>query len=69
MSWAIWVTGVPGSGKSALARAAARRAEAAVVATDDRRILEAVERFGGQAVMTSPTARSGTERAAELFYL
>ncbi len=25
MSWAIWITGVPGSGKSALARAAARR--------------------------------------------
>jgi 3-deoxy-manno-octulosonate cytidylyltransferase (CMP-KDO synthetase) len=45
--------------------ARARRAGAAVVATDDRRILEAVERFGGQAVMTSPTARSGTERAAE----
>ena len=45
--------------------ARARRAGAAVVATDDRRILEAVERFGGQAVITSPTARSGTERAAE----
>ena len=45
--------------------ARARRVEVAVVATDDRRILEAVERFGGQAVMTSPTARSGTERAAE----
>ncbi len=43
----------------------ARRADAVVVATDDRRILEAVERFGGRAVMTSPDARSGTERAAE----
>jgi len=45
--------------------ARAQRANAVVVATDDRRILEAVERFGGHAVMTSPTARSGTERAAE----
>ncbi|MBI2105127.1 MAG: 3-deoxy-manno-octulosonate cytidylyltransferase [Candidatus Omnitrophica bacterium] len=45
--------------------AKARRADAVVVATDDRRILDAVERFGGQAVMTSPEARSGTERAAE----
>ena len=37
-----------------------------VVATDDQRIIEAVERFHGKAVMTSPTARSGTERVAEV---
>ena len=37
-----------------------------VVATDDQRIMEAVERFHGKAVMTSPTARSGTERVAEV---
>ncbi len=46
--------------------AQAKRAGDVVVATDDARILEAVQRFGGQAVMTSPSARSGTERAAEV---
>ncbi|MBI4342922.1 MAG: 3-deoxy-manno-octulosonate cytidylyltransferase [Candidatus Omnitrophica bacterium] len=44
----------------------AARAEEVVVATDDQRILEAVESFGGRAVMTSPAARSGTERVAEV---
>ena len=42
------------------------RASAVVVATDDARIREAVERFGGTVVMTSPTLQSGTERAAEV---
>jgi 3-deoxy-manno-octulosonate cytidylyltransferase (CMP-KDO synthetase) len=36
-----------------------------VVATDDLRIREAVESFGGVAVMTSPKHQSGTERCAE----
>ncbi|MFH1102410.1 MAG: 3-deoxy-manno-octulosonate cytidylyltransferase [Pseudomonadota bacterium] len=36
-----------------------------LVATDDRRIADAVLRFGGKAVMTSPENRSGTDRAAE----
>ncbi|MBI4343329.1 MAG: 3-deoxy-manno-octulosonate cytidylyltransferase [Candidatus Omnitrophica bacterium] len=44
----------------------AKRAEEVVVATDDERIVAAVARFGGAAVMTSPAARSGTERAAEV---
>ena len=35
------------------------------VATDDERILRAVEGFGGRAVMTAPTHRSGTDRIAE----
>ncbi|MBI1992624.1 MAG: 3-deoxy-manno-octulosonate cytidylyltransferase [Candidatus Omnitrophica bacterium] len=43
----------------------ASRADAVVVATDDARIADAVERFDGVAVMTSPAARSGTERVAE----
>jgi 3-deoxy-manno-octulosonate cytidylyltransferase (CMP-KDO synthetase) len=46
--------------------AKASRAEEVVVATDDERIAEAVKRFGGTAVMTSPACRSGTERAAEV---
>ncbi|MGC1186980.1 MAG: 3-deoxy-manno-octulosonate cytidylyltransferase [Candidatus Acidiferrales bacterium] len=38
----------------------------AVVATDDERVLNAVRAFGGDAVMTRATHRSGTERAAEV---
>ena len=36
-----------------------------LVATDDRRIVDAVESFGGKAVMTSDAHRSGTDRIAE----
>jgi len=36
-----------------------------VVATDDQRILETVEGFGGKAMMTSDRHRTGTERCAE----
>jgi 3-deoxy-manno-octulosonate cytidylyltransferase (CMP-KDO synthetase) len=35
------------------------------VATDDQRIYDAVEGFGGKAVMTSPDHLSGTDRCAE----
>jgi 3-deoxy-manno-octulosonate cytidylyltransferase (CMP-KDO synthetase) len=38
--------------------------DAVAVATDDPRIVAAVERFGGRAVMTSPDLRNGTERCA-----
>ena len=37
-----------------------------IVATDDDRILEAVNKFGGVAVMTSPDHESGTDRIAEV---
>lgn len=37
-----------------------------LVATDDSRIAEAVQRFGGTARMTSPTHPSGTDRIAEV---
>ncbi len=40
--------------------------ERLVVATDDERIREVVEGFGGAAAMTSPDHRSGTDRVAEV---
>jgi 3-deoxy-manno-octulosonate cytidylyltransferase (CMP-KDO synthetase) len=49
-----------------------RRAAAAtsiarvIVATDDRRILEAVQGFGGEAIMTAASHQSGTDRLAEV---
>jgi 3-deoxy-manno-octulosonate cytidylyltransferase (CMP-KDO synthetase) len=49
-----------------------RRAAAAssiarvIVATDDRRILDAVHGFGGEAVMTAASHQSGTDRLAEV---
>lgn len=40
--------------------------DCAVVATDDERIAEVVEHFGGRAVMTSASHRSGTDRCGEV---
>jgi len=37
----------------------------AAVATDDKRIFAAVQKFGGHAIMTSPDHKSGTDRIAE----
>lgn len=37
-----------------------------IVATDDERIAQAVKSFGGEAVLTRPDHRSGTERVAEV---
>jgi 3-deoxy-manno-octulosonate cytidylyltransferase (CMP-KDO synthetase) len=45
--------------------ARARLVERVVVATDDPAIAEAVRFHGGEAVLTSPNARSGTDRVAE----
>lgn len=42
--------------------AAAPSVDRVVVATDDERIARTVERFGGEAVMTSAHCRNGTER-------
>ena len=39
--------------------------EAAYVATDDERIFNAVEAFGGKAVMTRKNHKSGTDRIEE----
>lgn len=40
--------------------------EHVLVATDDERIAQVVRRAGGEAVLTSPQHRSGTERVAEV---
>jgi len=37
-----------------------------LVATDDERIKKAVEAFGGQAILTRPDHRTGTDRVAEV---
>lgn len=37
-----------------------------LIATDDQRIMQAVQQFGGEAVLTSPDHTSGTDRAAEV---
>ena len=49
-------------------RAQAAQAEAVIVATDDQRIADCVEGFGGQVVMTRNDHQSGTERLAEVMH-
>lgn len=44
----------------------AQRIDAAIVATDDERIAEAVKSFGGTVAMTSSHHRSGTDRCREV---
>jgi 3-deoxy-manno-octulosonate cytidylyltransferase (CMP-KDO synthetase) len=44
----------------------AHRVDRVIVATDDDRIVKAVEAFGGEARMTRPDHRTGTERVAEV---
>ena len=43
----------------------AERVDDVAVATDDQRIVDVVEAFGGKAIMTSDDNRSGTDRVAE----
>src|ERR1700738_2021789 len=44
----------------------AKRADRVIVATDDERIVKAVQGFGGEARMTRADHRTGTERVAEV---
>ncbi|HWP43467.1 MAG TPA: 3-deoxy-manno-octulosonate cytidylyltransferase [Blastocatellia bacterium] len=44
----------------------ARLVSRVIVATDDERIADEVRRHGGEAMLTSPSARSGTDRVAEV---
>ena len=44
----------------------ASQADRVIVATDDERIVKAVESFGGAVRMTRPDHRTGTERVAEV---
>jgi len=43
----------------------AKRLDDVIVATDDRRVIEAVTARGGRAVLTSPAHQSGSDRIAE----
>jgi 3-deoxy-manno-octulosonate cytidylyltransferase (CMP-KDO synthetase) len=61
----------PIGGKSMIRRVYERSAEARVldavlVATDDQRIVDAVQAFGGRSVLTSADHASGTDRLAEV---
>ena len=47
--------------------AVAKAVERVVVATDDKRIFDAVAAFGGEVVMTSTEHQSGTDRCAEAY--
>lgn len=46
-------------------KAAGSKADAVLIAADDERVIEAVKKFGGKAVMTSPSHNSGTDRIYE----
>ena len=46
-------------------KAAASKAAIVLVAADDKKVADAVESFGGKAVMTSPSHPSGTDRIHE----
>jgi len=59
------IAGVPMVERVRRLAAAAPAVDRVLVATDDTRILEAVEGFGGEAVMTPESCRNGTERAFE----
>ena len=43
----------------------ADRVDDVAVATDDQRIVDVVEAFGGKAIMTSDANRSGTDRGGD----
>src|SRR3989344_4656503 len=46
--------------------ARSRYLERIIVATDDVRIMRVVWKFGGEAMLTSKSAKSGTDRVAEV---
>ncbi len=48
-------------------RQASKELDEVVVATDDSRIFDTVTKFGGKAVMTSESHRSGTDRCREAY--
>lgn len=48
-------------------RQASKELDEVVVATDDQRIYDAVEAFGGRVTMTSESHRSGTDRVREAY--
>jgi 3-deoxy-D-manno-octulosonate cytidylyltransferase len=62
---------VPIAGRAMIERVVAQvrkaqRVSRVIVATDDPRILKAVEKFGGEAILTRSDHRSGTDRIAEV---
>ncbi|XBQ16845.1 MAG: 3-deoxy-manno-octulosonate cytidylyltransferase [Oceanicaulis sp.] len=59
------IAGVPMVERVRRLAEAAPSIDRVIVATDDKRIIDCVTGFGGEAVMTPETCRNGTERAYE----
>jgi len=60
------------AGKSMIQRTyerakSAKNLDDLIVATDDQRVIDEVERFGGKALMTSSECRTGSDRCWDLF--
>jgi 3-deoxy-manno-octulosonate cytidylyltransferase (CMP-KDO synthetase) len=62
----IDIAGKPMIQRVCEAASRAKLVDRVIVATDDQRIFDAVLRFGGEAELTSPRHRSGTDRVAEV---
>ena len=60
------IVGVPMIVRVCRQTAQAHAIDRTIVATDDERIADVVNRAGGEAMLTSPTHQSGTDRIAEV---
>jgi adenylylsulfate kinase len=64
MSWAIWITGLPGSGKTTLARSAAAALEARGIPVKVLELDEIREVITPEPAYTDPRGTSSTGRSS-----